>query len=64
MILQQVFSHNITKDLMLKELFSVKLEIGIFKTLMQSLYLTMAMSYDEQLLKWLDVLSEGYFIKT
>ena len=31
---------------------------------MQSLYLTMAMSYDEQLLKWLDVLSEGYFIKT
>jgi hypothetical protein len=63
-LFQQLFAHTFTKEVMLKELFSQKLEIGIFKTLMQSLYLTIAIKFDPNHLRWLDCLSEAFFIKS
>lgn len=49
---------------MLQQLFTKKLEVGVYKTLMQSLYLCLVLDYDTNLLAWLDCLSEGFFIKS
>ena len=62
--LSALFRHHITKDLLLTHLFSQSLTIGIYKTLMQSLYLCMATDFHAGLLPWLDCLSEAYFIKS